>query len=293
PARPAEVVGRVPVTGPAAVDAAARAAHARFATWSRRPLSERLAALSEAARALAARVPELAVLLARESGKPVADCRGELSFAVTYLRWVCDRAPGVLAGSVTDDPLGRLTIDPAPFGVVLAVTPWNAPVILSMLKLGPAHAAGNTVLLKPSPLAPLTVQAVAALMPETTVVHGGPETVLALIEHPVVRKVAFTGGESAGRAIAAAAGQALTPVLLGLGGNGPAVLLDDFALTDGDYERLVMASFATAGQVCMAAKRLYVPRRRFAEFLDAYLAAAARVLTVGDPVDEAVTMGPV
>jgi len=293
PARPAEVVGRVPVTGPAAVDAAARAAHARFATWSRRPLSERLAALSEAARALAARVPELAVLLARESGKPVADCRGELSFAVTYLRWVCDRAPGVLAGSVTDDPLGRLTIDPAPFGVVLAVTPWNAPVILSMLKLGPAHAAGNTVLLKPSPLAPLTVQAVAALMPETTVVHGGPETVLALIEHPVVRKVAFTGGESAGRAIAAAAGQALTPVLLELGGNDPAVLLDDFALTDGDYERLVMASFATAGQVCMAAKRLYVPRRRFAEFLDAYLAAAARVLTVGDPVDEAVTMGPV
>ncbi|WP_040796368.1 aldehyde dehydrogenase family protein [Nocardia higoensis] len=292
PAAPAQIVGAVPRTEPSAVDALARQAHEQFLDWSRRPMTERLAVLSEAAGALAARVPELAVLLARESGKPVADCRGELTFAVTYLRWVCANAPAVLVDSAIDDELGRLEIGAAPFGVVLAITPWNAPVILAMLKLGPALAAGNSVMLKPSPLAPLTVQAVAEMLPHTTVVHGGPETVLTLIDHKAVRKIAFTGGEAAGRSIAAAAGRALKPVLLELGGNDPAIFLDDFALSDSDYERLVLASFATSGQVCMAAKRLYVPRGRFTEFVDSYRAAAARVLTVGDPTDEAVTMGP-
>lgn len=293
PADPAQIVGSVPITEPAAVHSVVRCAHEQFLEWSRMPMTERLTVLAAAADALAERVPELAVLLARESGKPVADCRGEIGFAITYLRWVCANAPAVLADSTMDDELGRLEIGATPFGVVLAITPWNAPIILSVLKLAPALAAGNAVVLKPSPLAPLTVQAVAEMLPGTTVVHGGPETVLALIAHEAVRKVAFTGGEAAGRSIAAAAGRALTPVLLELGGNDPAIFLDDFALTDGDYERLVLASFATSGQVCMAAKRLYVPRGRYAEFVDAYRAAAARILTVGDPTDEAVTMGPV
>ncbi|QLY34680.1 aldehyde dehydrogenase family protein [Nocardia huaxiensis] len=293
PASPAEIVGSVRMTPPYGVDAVVRQAHREHRQWSARPLPERLAALGEAADALDARAGELAVLLARESGKPVADCRGEIGFAATYLRWVRDNAPRVLGESVVDDAQGRIVRSPAPFGVVAAVTPWNAPIILSVLKLGPALAAGNTVVLKPSPLAPLAVSEVAALLPGTRVVHGGPDTVRALVTHPLVGKVAFTGGEQAGRSIAAAAGQALTPVVLELGGNDPAVFLDDFALTAGDYERLVLASFATAGQVCMAAKRLYVPQARLDEFLEEYLAAARRILVVGDPLDERVTMGPV
>ncbi|MET7770060.1 aldehyde dehydrogenase family protein [Nocardia sp. NPDC005366] len=293
PAAPAQIVGAVPVTEPSAVDTVVRRAHEQFLSWSRRPLADRLTVLAEAADTLASRIPELALLLARESGKPVADCRGEIGFAVTYLRWVCANAPVVLADSMLDDELGRLVRRAAPFGVIVAITPWNAPIILSMLKLAPALAAGNSVVLKPSPLAPLTVRAVAEVLPETTVVHGGPDTVLALIEHESVRKVAFTGGEAAGRSIAAAAGRALTPILLELGGNDPAIFLDDFALTDADYERLVLASFATAGQVCMAAKRLYVPCGRYAEFVESYRAAAARILIVGDPTAQEVTVGPV
>ncbi|WP_109526191.1 MULTISPECIES: aldehyde dehydrogenase family protein [Nocardia] len=293
PARPGEIVGSVPVTEPAAVAAVVRGAHESFREWSRRPMAERLTVLGEAADVIASRVPELAPLLARESGKPVTDCRGEIGFAVTYLRWVCAKVSAVLAGSMFDDDLGRLDLVARPYGVVAAITPWNAPIILSMLKVAPALAAGNTVVLKPSPLAPLTVSAVAALLPGTTVVHGGPDTVLALVEHESVRKIAFTGGEAAGRGIAAAAGRALTPILLELGGNDPAIFLDDFALTDADYERLVLASFATAGQVCMAAKRLYVPRARCDEFVHSYRAAAARILHVGDPTSEEVTMGPV
>jgi acyl-CoA reductase-like NAD-dependent aldehyde dehydrogenase len=293
PAKPAEIVGSVPVTAPEAVDAVVRDAHREFRAWSARTLEHRLTALAASADRLEARAAELAVLLARESGKPVADCRGEIGFAVVYLRWVCANAPAVLGMSAVDDDQGRISCTPAPFGVIAGITPWNAPIILAMLKLGPALAAGNTVVLKPSPLAPLTITEVAALLPGTRVMHGGPDTVHALIAHPLVRKVAFTGGAEAGRSIAAAAGRALTPVLLELGGNDPAIFLDDFHLGPDDYERLVLASFATAGQVCMAAKRLYLPRDRLEEFIESYRAAAQRILRVGDPLDEAVTMGPV
>ncbi|MFC9437074.1 aldehyde dehydrogenase family protein, partial [Nocardia sp. NPDC057030] len=261
--------------------------------WSGQPAGTRLAALGRAADELDARRPELAALLARESGKPVSDCHGEIGFAATYLRWVRDQASEVLRPRDTDGSHGRITLARRPFGVVAAITPWNAPIILSMLKLGPAIAAGNAVVLKPSPLAPLAVTAAAELLPATRVLHGGPDTVRALVTHPLVRKVAFTGGEQAGRAIAAAAGGALTPTLLELGGNDPALFLDDFALTPGDFERLVLASFATAGQVCMAAKRLYVPETRLIEFVESYIAAAQRILIVGEPTDERTTMGPV
>ncbi|MGV9678709.1 aldehyde dehydrogenase family protein [Nocardia sp. NPDC003482] len=293
PARPGEIVGRVRATAVAEIDAVVAAADEDFREWSRVPVADRVREIATAAVVLDDRREELAALLARESGKPVADCRGEIGFAAAYLRWVCARAPELCADSVIDDEQGRITVGQRPFGVVAAITPWNAPIILAAIKVGPALAAGNTVVLKPSPLAPLAVSRFAELLPRVRVVHGGPEVVRALAGHRLVRKVAFTGGEAAGASIAAEAGRALTPVVLELGGNDPAVFLDDFALGPADYERLVLASFATAGQVCMAAKRLYVPHARAAEFTDAYLAAAKRVLRVGDPLDESVTMGPV
>lgn len=293
PAHPREIVGSVHAATAADVDAAVRHAHNEFRDWSRLPLAERLPALAAAADALRERAGTLATLLARESGKPVTDCLGEIGFAATYLDWVVDHAPAVLADREIDDELGRITVAHKPFGVVAAITPWNAPIILAAVKLGPALAAGNTVVLKPSPLAPLAAAAFGHLMPVTRVVHGGPDTVRALVGHRLVGKVAFTGGETAGRAIAAAAGAALTPVVLELGGNDPAVLLPDFALRPADYDRLVLATFATSGQVCMAAKRIYVPQARAAEFRAEYLAAAARILKVGDPLDPEVTVGPV
>ncbi|GAA0822377.1 aldehyde dehydrogenase family protein [Streptosporangium amethystogenes subsp. fukuiense] len=293
PARVDELVGSVPVTDPTGVDEVVRRADDAFREWSRIPVAERVATLRHAADAVSARLEELATLLARETGKPLADCHGEIGFAVTFLRWACDRAPAALASLEVDDDAGRLVVRRKPYGVVGCVTPWNAPIILAMLKLGPALVAGNTVVLKPAPLAPLTVTEITAMLPAAWVIHGGAETGRALVGHRLVRKVAFTGGEAAGREIAATAGAMITPSVLELGGNDPAVFLPDYTLTDADYERLVMASFATSGQVCMAAKRLYVPRARSAEFTEAYVAAAERVLVVGDPLDPEVTMGPV
>ncbi|MEV0585394.1 aldehyde dehydrogenase family protein [Nonomuraea sp. NPDC050310] len=290
PARIREVVGRVAETDPGA---AVRRAEAAGREWSARAPADRIDALRRSAAAVQARAGELAVLLARETGKPLADCRGELAFALAHLRWVCDHAPRVLGERLLDDEAGRLLIRRKPYGVVVCITPWNAPVILAMLKLAPALAAGNTCVIKPSPLAPLAVSEVAAALPGVEVVHGGAAAGQALVGHPLVRKVAFTGGDAAGRQIAAAAGAMLTPTVLELGGNDPALLLPDFSLTGQDYERLVMASFATSGQVCMAAKRLYVPRARAGEFTAAYVAAAERILLVGDPLTPGVTMGPV
>ncbi|MFE9101159.1 aldehyde dehydrogenase family protein [Actinomadura geliboluensis] len=294
PARIGEIVGRVPVAGAAQVERAVRDAEAEQRSWQRVPTAERAEVLRSAADAVDA-MAGTDVLLARESGKPLADCAGELRFAAAYLRWVAEQAPSALADRETDDGAGRLLLRYRPYGVVAAITPWNAPVILTLLKVGPALAAGNTVVVKPSPLAPLAVTRVLETFPPglVRVVHGGAATGRHLAGHSRVHRIAFTGGSAAGRAVGAAAAEAVTPVLLELGGNDPVVLLDDADLTGAAMDRLVMASFATAGQVCMAAKRLYAPRSRLAEVSEAYLAAAERVLVLGDPLAAGTTVGPV
>ena len=298
PAHPSEVVGSVPESPPLDVAARVVLAHGAHVDWARAGIGERSAALLRALARLDGELDDLAVLLARESGKPRPDCRGELGFALAYARWVAGRATEVLQDREIDDDLGRLVERRTPFGVVGAVTPWNAPVLLSMLKVAPALVAGNAIVVKPSPLSPLAVTRVLTLLavglPQglVQVVHGGPETGAALISHPLVRKVAFTGGEVTGRVIAHLAAERLVPAVLELGGNDPAVFLEDARLTEEAMDRLVMASFATSGQVCMAAKRLYVHRSRYDDFLEAYLAAADRVLVTGDPLEDGVTVGP-
>ncbi|MFC6043192.1 aldehyde dehydrogenase family protein [Nocardioides hankookensis] len=299
PARTDELVGTVDVTDPAGVDAAVGGARSAQRAWAATDLGERCAAVRAGADRIAAELDDLAVLMARETGKVLPDCRGELGFAVTVLRWSADRAEELLVDEVVDDEAGRLLVRRRPYGVVAAVTPWNAPVILAVLKLGPALVSGNAVVVKPSPLAPFAISRVVELLgvglPDGVVqtVHGDAETATALVGHPGVDRVAFTGGERAGRAIAALAGQALTPTLMELGGNDAALLLDDADLDPEAMDRLVMATFATSGQVCMAVKRLLVPRRRHDEVVDAYRAAAERVLRLGDPLHAGATVGPV
>ncbi|GGM05812.1 aldehyde dehydrogenase family protein [Dactylosporangium sucinum] len=299
PARFTEVVGRVDAVTrniPDRVDDAVRDAHRAFRGWSSTPPEQRRSLLARAADGLSQELDELATLMAREIGKPLADCRGELGFAVRFLRWVLDHAP--LPDRVVDDAEGRLVVRYQPYGVVVAITPWNAPVILAMLKIAPALAAGNAVIVKPSPLGPLTIDRVIRIMrtclPDGVLraLHGHAPLVAALSTHRLVRKVAFTGGETAGRAIATAAADHLIPTVMELGGNDPAVFLDDFVPDDAAMDRLVLASLATSGQVCMAAKRLYVPRALLPTFVESYAAAARRVAVLGDPLADGVTVGP-
>ncbi|WP_370614845.1 aldehyde dehydrogenase family protein [Mumia qirimensis] len=299
PARIDEVVGSCPVAGAAEVDAVVERAHQAQRAWAAVPVAERAGALRAAADRIEPELDAIAELMARETGKPLTDCRGESGFAVAVLRWAAERATALLVDREVDDAQGRLLLRHRPYGVVAAITPWNAPVILAVLKVGPALVSGNAVVVKPSPLAPFAVARFLGLVAESVpaglvdVVQGDADTATALVGHPGVDRVAFTGGDVAGRAIAGLAGRSLTPTLLELGGNDPAILLEDVALDDAVAERLVMASFATSGQVCMALKRLYVHRTRLDEVVDSLRAAADRVLRLGDPLHPGVTMGPV
>ncbi len=299
PARPDLVVGRVRAASTAEAEAAVVAGAAAFDDWSRRDEAERAALLEKAAEVVEGLVDEVAPLLCRELGKVLADCRGEVAFAAAYLRRAVEDARGLVgAREVLDDAQGRLEVRRVPHGLVTAITPWNAPVILAMLKVGPALATGNTLLVKPSPLAPLAVdrvlRAIAGVLPDHVlqVVHGDAEVGRVLTGHPAVAKVAFTGGLATGAAIMRNAAATAKPLVLELGGNDAAVLLEDALLDDAAVERLVHASFITSGQVCMAAKRVYVHRSRYDELVDAWRAAADRVLVVGDPMHEATTVGP-
>ncbi|WP_372734124.1 aldehyde dehydrogenase family protein [Nocardioides sp.] len=299
PARTDETVGAVAVDGPEAVAAAVVRAQAAQREWASTPLTQRAARLREAAARLEPELDAIAELTARETGKVLADCRGEAGFATSLLGFYADRGEALLPDVETDSDRGRLVLRHRPYGVIAAITPWNAPLILTVLKLAPALIAGNAVIVKPSPLAPFGIGRLLAVVAEglpgglVQVVNGEAETATALVENPGVNKVAFTGGSTAGAAIASMAGRALTPSVLELGGNDPAILLPDADLGEADWDRLVMATFATSGQVCMAVKRLYVPAARAAEMVEAYVAAADRVLRLGDPLDENATIGPV
>lgn len=299
PARIGEVVGEIEFHDAADVDREIRLAALAQSEWAATSVADRVRLVAAAADALEPELDAIAELTARETGKVLGDARGEAAFAVAVLRWYAGRGEELLADELTDDDRGRLVIRQRPFGVIGAITPWNAPLILSMLKVAPALVAGNAIVVKPSPLAPFGVtrllQTVAAALPEglVRVVHGEVETATALVGHELVSRIAFTGGDVAGRAIAALAGRSLTPSVLELGGNDPAIVLPDADLDDAAMDRMVMASFATSGQVCMALKRLYVPADRRDEIVAALVAAARRVLHVGDPLTPGVTMGPV
>lgn len=298
PAAVDRTVGVLTATLPSEVDDVVRAAAAAQHEWAATTIDERVRCLRAGADALARSDAVLGPVLAEELGKPLADSSGEMRFAAAFLRWVCDAAPRVCADTELDDAEGRVLIIRRPFGTVAAIVPWNAPLILSALKVAPAIATGNSIVVKPSPVAPFAVTAALSILAEQlppgvlSVVHGGAEVGDALVSHQSVRKVAFTGGERVAQSVLAACAEQLTPTMLELGGNDPALLLDDLTFADDVMERLVFGVFLTSGQVCMAAKRIYVPNRRLDEFVDAFIAAAQRVLVCGDPMSPEVTIGP-
>ncbi|MEV1295507.1 aldehyde dehydrogenase family protein [Pseudonocardia sp. NPDC049635] len=298
PAVAAQSVGAVQTASPAQVDATVGAAAGAWRAWRRLPLAERaervLAAwtFDEPARAT------LSELLTRELGKVRADAAGELGYGIANVVYAAERAE-VVGRRVEDDAEGRFAFDRVPFGVVAAIIPWNAPLVLSSVKVGPALIAGNTVVVKPSPLAPLAVteylRRVAARLPAgvLNIVNGDADVGARLVSDPRIGKIAFTGSGPVAASILRSAAVNVTPSLLELGGNDAAIVLPDLELTDDVLCRMVFGSFLTAGQVCMAIKRLLVPRERFAEFVERYRAVADRVLVVGDPMAEATTLGPV
>jgi acyl-CoA reductase-like NAD-dependent aldehyde dehydrogenase len=296
PATEAELA-TVPRAGVEEVDAAVAAAKAAFPAWRAVSPTDRARLLRGLADALEERREDLARLEARNAGKPIGDARGEMDMVVETFRFYAG-APERLLGDTIPVAGGEAMTFREPLGVVGLIVPWNFPLVIAAWKLGPALAAGNTVVLKPAELTPLTALeferiALDAGIPEGVVnVVAGPGSVCGrrLTEHPDVAKIAFTGSTEVGRGIAAAAAQTIKRVTLELGGKSA-----NLVFADADLERAAasapLAVFGNAGQDCCARSRILVERPVLDRFMEA-LEEAVEAIRVGDPLDESTQMGP-
>jgi acyl-CoA reductase-like NAD-dependent aldehyde dehydrogenase len=278
-------------------DAAVARAKTALPAWRALPPAERAALLRGLADALAARLDELAVLEARNAGKPIRDARGEMGMVVDTFRYYAG-APERPSGETIPIAGGLAITVREPLGVVALITPWNFPLVIASWKLAPALAAGNTVVLKPAELTPLTALAFERIATEAgipagvvNVVVGAGRTVgRRLVEHPDVAKIAFTGSTEVGRSIAAGAAGTIKRVTLELGGKSANVVFADADL-DAAAAAAPGAVFGNAGQDCCARSRILVERSALDAFLER-LDPAVRGMRVGDPLDEATDMGP-
>ena len=299
PAEADRVVGRAYAADAGLVDRAVEAAAAASAGWAALPLAERVAALSVAAAKAQEAINggEWARLLVAEQGKILLEAGFEVGRVGALVEVFATLAERALADEVVTDDQGRREVSYRPFGVVAAVTPWNWPVSLTMGKVVPALVAGNTIVVKPAPTTPLTITSILAAMsselPAGTlnVVQGGGDVGAALVAHPMVRKVAFTGSTANGRRVYASAADGVRSLTLELGGNDPAVVLDDADLSPATLDRMLQAMFVPTGQVCWAIKRVYVDRRRHDELVDALVARLGSYV-VGPGLDPRSYLGP-
>jgi aldehyde dehydrogenase (NAD+) len=291
-----EVIASVPAGTSADADAAVRAAASAFEGWSATPLAERVAAVRRISDGLKARAAELAATITTEVGTPITFAS---KVQVVNPVGITD---GVLAeveaGALDPVTVGNSTIVREPVGVVAAITPWNFPLQQMVAKVTPALVAGNTVVLKPSEVAPLTAGLLAEIIAEAglpagvfNMVHGtGPVVGEALAAHPLVDMVSFTGSTRAGRRVAAVGAETVKKVALELGGKSASVVLDDADLVRA-VKITVANCFMNNGQACSALTRLLVPADRHDEAVEAAAAAAAKYVP-GDPAQDSTRIGP-
>jgi acyl-CoA reductase-like NAD-dependent aldehyde dehydrogenase len=298
PARPGDLVGTIVRGTPEHVDRAVAAAKAAQRAWAAKSFAERAAILDRALSALEADIEPRAAVFTRENGKPLGDTRAELAGVPKRQRLALTFAPALDAGRRLDAPNGQTYVFSRPYGVVVSIVPWNAPVSLGFTQIVAALLAGNCVVLKPPETCPLALTRAAVLFGEglppgaVNVVTGLPAEIGdALTTHPDVGKIGFTGSIPSARHIMANAAHTIKGVTLELGGNDPAVVLEDADLSDKALSTMVSTAYHMSGQLCMAIKRIYVPKNRADEFVDAFCDTADR-LVVGDGLEPSVTMGP-
>jgi acyl-CoA reductase-like NAD-dependent aldehyde dehydrogenase len=287
-----QVWAQAPAASASTVDQAFTAAAEAAPAWARDDAARRQA-VGAVADVLARHSGELAALLTAEVGKTLNDSQLEIQGAAA---WFSYYAGLDVAWREAIDP-GRVTGVRHPLGVVAAITPWNFPLALASWKLAPALRAGNTVVLKPSPYTPMATLRLGELLQSVfpagvlNVVAGGDDTGAEMTRHPLAAKVSFTGSIEAGKAVAAAVAPDLKRLTLELGGNDPAIVLDD-ADVAATAQGLFTGGFYNNGQVCGAVKRVYVPEKLYGA-LAAELARIADSMVVGDGTDAATQLGPV
>ncbi len=289
-----EVFAEAPECSRAQLDAAFDAAAKAFSSW-RSDEALRRQTLLRMADVLMASAGEIAPVLTAEQGKPLGDASMEVFAAALWCQYFANLETP--PQTIQDDTDALVQVYRRPLGVVAAITPWNFPLTLAFWKIAPALLAGNTLVVKPSPFTPLstlkTVELLGEVLPPGVVnaVSGGDELGAWMTGHPIPRKVSFTGSIETGKKVALSAAPDLKRVTLELGGNDPAIVLDD-----ADPALVARAIFAGAfnnnGQVCSAVKRVYVPEALYGDVVDA-LASHASAAAVGDGTDPATKLGPI
>ncbi|MET9574068.1 NAD-dependent succinate-semialdehyde dehydrogenase [Streptomyces sp. DT199] len=285
-----------PADGQRAVDAAVAVQPA----WAATPPRARSEILRRAYDLIIARTEDLALLMTLEMGKPLAEARAEVAYGAEFFRWFSEEAVRVDGGLMTaPDGRNRLLVTRQPVGPCLLITPWNFPLAMGTRKIGPAIAAGCTIVLKPAPQTPLTSLALAAILKEA----GLPDGVLNIITttdaagviEPLlrggqIRKLSFTGSTAVGRILLAQCADTVIRTSMELGGNAPLIVFDDADL-DTAVEGTMVAKMRNMGESCCAANRIYVHTSLADEFAQR-LAARMAALTVGDGTEPGIDVGP-
>jgi betaine-aldehyde dehydrogenase len=293
-----DVIAVAPLSDGGDVDAAVAAAAGAFPGWSERTCGERALALLRIADAIEDHAEELIALESLNVGKPIAAMRDEIPFVVDNLRFFAGAARGAEGRAAGEYMTGYTSmLRREPLGVIGQIAPWNYPLMMAIWKIGPALAAGNTVVLKPSEQTPMTAAVLARICAEhlpagvLNVIYGhGEDAGAALVRHPDVAMVSLTGDVATGRAVARAASDSLKRVHLELGGKAPVIVFDDADL-EAAVAGVRLAGYFNAGQDCTAASRVLAGPRVHDAFVSA-LAEAASGLAVGDPSDEDTELGP-
>jgi len=297
-----EVIGRVPDASPADIDAAVAAARRAFddGPWPRMSAGERAEGIKRLSGALQARAQDIADVISSENGSPKQwSIMGQV-FSATM---VLDSYAGLASNyQWEDDRTGALgspvRVRKAPVGVAAGIIPWNVPLFICALKLGPAMAAGCPIVLKVAPETPLDAYLLAEAVLEADLPPGVVNVLAAsrensehILTHPGVDKISFTGSTAVGKHIGAVAGGQLKRLTLELGGKSAAIVLDDWQIDDAGLGQLVQSGLMNNGQVCGAQSRILVSTSRYDEVVEA-LGAAVGALKVGDPLDDATEIGP-
>ena len=294
-----DLVARVPEATTGEIDAAVKAAYKAFyeGPWPRTPAAERAEMLRKLAAALRARKPELMLAATTQMGAPVLYTDGGVEYPAILLEMNAGLIEAAEREDIRERQGGKSIVVREPVGVVAAIAPWNTPLMLSAVKIAPALAAGCSVILKPAPETPLEALILAECADEIglpegvlNVIQAGRNSGEALVSHPLVDKVAFTGSTAAGKRIAAICAERVARVSLELGGKSAAVVLDDMKPED-VLPAFVPSAMFLSGQACACVTRLLIPRSKKAQYEEA-LVGAIEQLPVGDPFDPQTFIGP-
>ncbi len=284
-----EVIGRTPILGAAHAQAAIDAAQSAQPGWAGLTAKARSVILRRFFDLMIERQEDLAAILTREQGKPLAEARSEITYAASFIEWFAEEAKRVYGDVIPGHaPDKRLLVIKQPIGVVAAITPWNFPAAMITRKIGPALAAGCAVVVKPAQQTPFTALALAALAEEAgvpagvlNVITGSSRAIGAVLTaSPVVRKLSFTGSTEVGALLYAQCAPTIKKLSLELGGNAPFIVFDDADL-DAAVEGALASKFRNAGQTCVCANRIFAQAGVHDAFV-AKLTAATAKLKVGD-----------